>query len=477
MVGRTAIRLGFALVLVVGSAVVVSGALGTGDGNGTRAAAAAEGERVAPPSDGTTVISTDSNTWLGRGSDGPRANAELFAVGPGGRVRYYDDSHTRYWDVDPVRGTNATVEYVYADHLNASECGGDSVCTRNGIERVNLTTGEVTPVFSRVTPGKHSTRWHDADRIDDSRLAVADIANDRVFVVNTATGIVEWAWNAQGEFPIDGSGGPYPDDWTHLNDVEVLEDGRIMVSLRNHDQVVFLDRKTGLVEDWTLGADGRHRVLYEQHNPDYIPEERGGPSVLAAGSENDRVVEYRRTGGSWERTWSWRDGRLAWPRDADRLPDGDTLVTDSNGNRVLEVDENGSVVWELEVAFPYEAERLGTGEESAGGPARSGTNAREAGGDSGTPNGTTRAGDTTGGNGDATDGNANENDDAFGLGSLGSGPAVNAVRYVVPVWMGLPELLGLCLASLAALLWVAVEWHWSSVAITVRSPVDLERRR
>ena len=479
---RTASRLGFALAVVVGVAVVAAGALGAEAGSASRAADGEtgtidDGERVAPPNDGITVVATDSNSWLGRESEGPRARAELFAVGPRGELLYYDDSHTRYWDVDPVPGTNATVEYVYADHLNASECGGESVCTRNGVERANLTTGEVTPVFDRVTPGKHSTRWHDADRIDDDRLAVADIANDRVFVVNTSTGVVEWAWSAQSEFRVNDSGGPYPEDWTHLNDVEVLEDGRIVASLRNHDQVVFLDRETGLIENWTLGADGRHEVLYEQHNPDYIPEERGGPALLVAGSENDRIVEYRRADGEWERTWAWSDDRLAWPRDADRLPDGSTLVTDSNGNRVLEVAENGSVVWELEVAFPYEAERLGTGDESAGGPARSGTDANETDGTpsrtDGGPNGTATA-DSGAGGGESGDGAAG---DRLDLESLGSDLPANAVRYVLPVWMGVPELLGLALASLSALAWLAAEWRWSSISVGVRSPVSLERRR
>jgi hypothetical protein len=464
MDGRTAARLGLALAILLGGATVVAGALGTETGSATRAADLQAGDRIAPPSGATTVVATDSNTWLGKGSDGPRAEAELFAVGPDGELIYYNDTHTRYWDVDPISGTEATVEYVYADHLNASDCGGESVCTRNGVERVNLTTGEVTPVFSRVTPGKHSTRWHDADRIDDSRLAVADIANDRVFVVDTTTGIVEWSWNAQSEFPVTESGGPYPEDWTHLNDVEVLDDGRLMASLRNHDQVVFLDRETGLIEDWTLGEDGAHGIVYEQHNPDYIPAERGGPSVLVADSENDRVVEYHRSGEDWERTWTWRDDGLAWPRDADRLPDGGTLVTDSNGNRVLEVAENGSVVWEMDVAFPYEAERLDTGDESTGGPARNGTNP-------GADPEMTAVADGT-----ATPAGEADGEGGSLLGSLGSGPLVNAVRYVLPVWMGGPEILGLVVASLAALLWIALEWRWSSLGVTVRAPVGLERR-
>jgi hypothetical protein len=374
------------------------------------------------------------------------------AIGPDGDLRYRNDSHTRYWDVDPVPGTTSTVEYLYADHLDADACGGDTVCTRNGIERVNLTTGEVTDVYHRVTPGKHSTRWHDADRVNDSRVAVADIAQDRVFVVDTETGIVEWAWDAQSAYPVSASGGPYPSDWTHLNDVEVLADGRLMVSLRNHDQVVFVDRERGLIESWTLGSDGRHDRLYEQHNPDYIPRSAGGPSVLVADSENNRVVEYHRSDGTWNRTWAWSDSRLQWPRDADRLPNGHTLITDSNGNRVLELDDQGQVVWQLDVAFPYEAERLGTGDESTGGPAsgRAGL--------SGT------AATTTGGTETAR-------------GGLDAGPIANAVSYVLPTWMGFTELAALVGFCLVAVAWAVAELRWSSLTATVRSPLSLRWKR
>ncbi|MFC7195040.1 hypothetical protein ACFQL4_10875 [Halosimplex aquaticum] len=151
-----------------------------------------------------------------------------------------------------------------------------------------------------------------------------------MFVLNTTTKEIEWEWEAQTDFPLSG-GGPYPNDWTHVNDIEVLPDGRFMVSLRNQDQVVFLKQGTGLLENQTLGAEDDHDVLYEQHNPDFIPAERGGPAVLVADSENDRVVEYQREGGNWTRTWKWSDGTVDWPRDADRLPNGNTLIVDSNG--------------------------------------------------------------------------------------------------------------------------------------------------
>ena len=293
-----------AAVVVLAGGVVLAGYVDaersndrvTGDPSVEQAFRSGEHSAVVGARDRMTVVATDSNAFVSDESDGPRAQAELVVFAADGSIRYYENDHTRYWDVDPVGGTTATVEFVYADHLEADECDG-SVCTRNGVERVNLTTGEATDVYSRVTPGKHSTRWHDVDRVDDERLLVADIDRNRAFVVNTTTELVEWAWDAQSAFGVD-SGGSYPEDWTHINDVELVEiDGReaAIVSVRNHDQVVFVDFERGLMENWTLGSDGDHDTLYEQHNPDYVLPERGGPALLVAALLAWARLEYRWT--------------------------------------------------------------------------------------------------------------------------------------------------------------------------------------
>jgi hypothetical protein len=438
-------------------------------------------EQVAPPNDGITVVATDSNSWLGERAEGPRALAELVAFAPNGSVLYYNDTHTRYWDVDPVTGTRATVEVGYADHLDESACPDEwnhseygvdrqtwdayyeahrdvDACTRNGYERVNLSTGEVTQIWSQVTPGKSGTRYHDVDRINETHLLVADIYLDGVFVVNAGSGNVEWRWNASDAFSTADTGGASPEDWSHINDVERLENGRVMVSSRNHDRVLFLDRtapsEDALLEERTLGTEDDYDVLYEQHNPDYIPEEDGGPAVVVGDSENNRVVEYQRTeSGEWEESWRWRDVRMQWPRDADRLPNGNTLLTDSNGNRVFEVDDRGEVVWSVDVAFPYEAERLPTGngtwwngtggDESAAGPS-----ARGAGVESRTPSGDEQV--------------------WIGLKELVPGKYLNGLMYVTPTWMGFSQTFAAVVGAVVAVLWLLAELLWA-IAPRVRS--------
>jgi hypothetical protein len=131
------------------------------------------------------------------------------------------------------------------------------------------------------------------------------------------------------------------------------------------DQVLVVDRETKRVVD-RLGADGDYDRLHEQHNPDWLAGEDGRPAILVADSENDRIVEYSRENGTWNRTWELT-GNLSWPRDADRLPNGNTLVTDTLHHRVIEVTPRGEVVWEYRAPWaPYDAERPAHGDGSNG---------------------------------------------------------------------------------------------------------------
>ena len=299
----------------------------------------AERDPIAPPANGTTVVTAQKFR-----------HDFIVAFAPDGRVRYFDDSLDRYHDVDPAPTGSHTVEFVGAIY--------DGDTTHEVVRRVNLTTGEATERYRHSVPRTDRPhRWHDVDRVGPHTLAVADIGRDAVFVVDTRTGERTYEWSAQSAYDLD-SDGRFPFDWTHINDVERLPDGRYMASLRNQDSVVFVDPGSGVDPGWTLGTDDDVRILNEQHNPDYIPA-GDRPAVLVADSQNDRIVEYRRQNGAWTRTWTWTDDAMAWPRDADRLPDGHTLVGDTNSGRVLEVDTDGDVVWEIDGVGVYDVERIG----------------------------------------------------------------------------------------------------------------------
>lgn len=82
-------------------------------------------------------------------------------------------------------------------------------------------------------------------------------------------------------------------------------------------------------------------------------------TVVVADSENDRIVEYKYENNEWKLTCELK-GSLNWPRDADRLPDGNTLIT--HNHRVIKVTPQGEFVWEYFAPWaPYDAERESQG--------------------------------------------------------------------------------------------------------------------
>ncbi len=469
MPSRTHVRILFAVLLLVSASVIASGFVARVTGSNQVRAGMQDGPRdiaSVPPNEIT--VATDHKS--------PSVGAKLVAFDGDGKVRYYNDTLDYYSDVDPSPTGKYTVTYVGAEDISKQQCDGATACRRMVIERLNLSTDRVTRIYSRVVPTykgytlPYTNRWHDVDQINRTHFAVADIERDRVFVVNTSSGIVTWEWLALSHYS-HKSGGPYPYDFTHVNDVEVLEDGRIMASIRNQDQVVFLNRTTGVVEDWTIGEEGNHTWLFGQHNPDYIPESQGGPAAIVADSHNDRIVEYQRVDGQWEKSWVWRDDRLQWPRDADRLPNGNTLITDTHGHRVVEINEQGEKVWSVELHFPYDAERLGTGDESAGGESAQRANL---------------AGREPISNGDAET-QKQKSDDGFSLLGLGGdiveaieslipAMALNAVLYVLPGWAGVDDVFALVMILGTAATWGSMEAYWRGYRLrkplTRRGDVD-----
>jgi hypothetical protein len=299
-------------------------------------------------------------------------NGHLIALNPNGTLRSYIDYHDEYYDVDPINQTHVVVAAM--DELTAAECPASHPCTLEIILVVNLDTKYTKSVYERYRKGTSENEWHDVDRIGESRYLVAEMERESVFIVNTSTEMVTWRWDSQSHYNISTGGSQafttpgWPEDWTHLNDVEQLPDGRIMVSMRNHDEILFINKTTGVNNSWTIGENDDTSILFEQHNPDYIPETRGGPAVIVADSQNNRIIEYQRENGEWNATYEWSDADMQWPRDADRLPNGHTLIADSNSGRIIEVDETGTVVWSVNrIGGNYDVERIGTGDESTGG--------------------------------------------------------------------------------------------------------------
>ena len=301
----------------------------------------------------------------------------------GSDVVWREDSADSYFDVQ--RLDDGTVLAGFMDS-GYEECGPyESPCTHTGIRIIDPDADggpRVVEEYGFPVRTESNSEIHDAEPLPDGGYAMTDMEHERVIVVED--GEITWQWNASELY--DAPADPTRTDWLHINDIDRIGEDRFLVSVRNANQLVIVERtddggsevvevinedtggsgapctKNGQLRDTDGDGDvrcGDPAVLNHQHNPQWL----GDGAILVADSDNDRVVELHRTDdGSWEPAWvlDRAEGMdLRWPRDADRLPNGNTLVTDTLNRRIFEVDENGTVVWSYATdRIPYEADRV-----------------------------------------------------------------------------------------------------------------------
>jgi len=126
--------------------------------------------------------------------------------------------------------------------------------------------------------------------------------------------------------------------WTHTNAVSRLESGNTLISLRNFHVIAEVDSQGKLVR--TIGKG----IFKAQHDPVVLPD---GTILLANHVQPNEVIELAPSGNV---TWRYTImGRGSSPvRDANRLPNGNTLITASD--RIIEVTPDGQVVWQFRLA-------------------------------------------------------------------------------------------------------------------------------
>ncbi|WP_225741260.1 aryl-sulfate sulfotransferase [Halorussus halophilus] len=300
-----------------------------------------------------------NNTTTLVGVQGPGPNGNVTALDGKGDVRWTIGNIISYQDVSHMENGSVLATFAAGHYL---DCGPyEPPCKRTGV-RIIEPDPEPHVVYQWSYPVKtrEDSEVHDAEILPSGNLLVADMEWESIFVLNMTTRERVWTWNASDHY--DAPPDPRSEDWLHINDVDRIGDGRYLVSVRNTNQLLIVERGKGVVD--IINENRDVEVLDKQHNPHWL----GNGTVLVADSENHRVVELREneSTGKWEVGWAIAKVGgipLDWPRDADRLPNGNTLITDSRNNRVVEIYPNGSVVASYVVpSLPYEADRVPYGE-------------------------------------------------------------------------------------------------------------------
>lgn len=280
-------------------------------------------------------------------------------------------TNAKYYDVERLPNGSALVAFEDQSVDCPESANVSPDCGLTGVRIIDPDSGEIQWRYEWLTYQQFSTEVHDADYLPETNeVVIADMEAERIFTVAVDTKAVTWQWHASSVYQEPAKGAKHT-DWLHINDVDRIQPGVFMVSVRNADQILFVNRDCTCVVE-VINPGSKNTLLNKQHNPQWL----GGdpPTVLVSDSENDRAVQLERQGqNDWRPTWAIyeADGQhLDWPRDADRLPNGNVLITDTGNRRIVEVSPDGELIRSIRITgdkHVYEADVNGT-EYPSGGP-------------------------------------------------------------------------------------------------------------
>ncbi|MEK6959182.1 MAG: aryl-sulfate sulfotransferase [archaeon] len=205
---------------------------------------------------------------------------------------------------------------------------------RNGVYEINR-KGETVWSF------KDSKVSHDADRLANGNTLIAYGAMDKPEDMQVReidkSGKIVWSWKANDYFNTPEYRSINSEGWTHTNGVERLANGNTRISLRNFNFIVEVDKTGKIVKKIGEG------LLTEQHDPETLSN---GNMILADHAKPQSIMELD-TNNKIVWQFMMTDVTDFPARDADRLPNGNTLITTSR--RLIEVTPGKKIVWELKL--------------------------------------------------------------------------------------------------------------------------------
>jgi len=185
---------------------------------------------------------------------------------------------------------------------------------------------------------------HDADRLPNGNTLICwggnDTKDDYQVIEVHPNGTIVWSWQAKPYFNIPPYDSISSQGWTHANAVTRLSNGNTIVNLRNFNLTIEVNVTGHVVWQYDWGSLGQ-----DPHEPEILPN--GNLLIALQGDIPYQAVEINRTTG--QVVWEYGRENMIFTRDADRLPNGNTLLVAivNQRSKIFEVTQDGDIVWEL----------------------------------------------------------------------------------------------------------------------------------
>jgi len=206
---------------------------------------------------------------------------------------------------------------------------------------------------------------HDVDRLPNGNTLVlfggGDTLDDAQVKEVNPQGKIVWSWHARDHFKGSEFENVYKQGWIHTNATVRMDNGNTLISLWNFNILVEVNPDGSVVK--TIGKG----ILTDPHDP----EVQDNGNILLA--DHARPANWAKEVEPETGKVVWQFGGEQWGkqlvRDADRLPNGNALLTGTSA--IVEVTSDGKVFWQLrlkdeKLASPglhqgglYKAQRVG----------------------------------------------------------------------------------------------------------------------
>ncbi|MFA6530235.1 MAG: aryl-sulfate sulfotransferase [Candidatus Micrarchaeia archaeon] len=184
---------------------------------------------------------------------------------------------------------------------------------------------------------------HDADRLPNGNIlfgfGAEDKSTDAQVTEITPSGKVVWTWYAKDHYNTLSYNKIYDQGWTHTNAVLRMDNGDTLISPRNFNLLVEVDASGNVVKEIGKG------LMYYQHDPVFLAD---GNLLFANHVEPNEILEINPNTNEVLWNYTINSTYLQPARDANRLPNGNTLITGTGA--ILEVTPDKEVVWSLKLS-------------------------------------------------------------------------------------------------------------------------------
>ncbi|MFC6737547.1 aryl-sulfate sulfotransferase, partial [Halolamina salina] len=222
------------------------------------------------------------------------------AMYEGSSVAWRMDDTDSYFDVTQLDNGSVMAGFMDGGY---EDCGPyESPCTHTGFRILDPDTESIEYEYSFPVRSSGNSEVHDVEKLGGGEYLLSDMEHERLLIVRDGEPV--WQWNASSYY--DAPADPTRVDWLHINDVDVVGEGQFLVSIRNANQILVVDREEGVIE--TINADdggpddscmpggkrqledtdgdgdvrcGDPEVIDHQHNPQWLGGTPGGDGEAA----------------------------------------------------------------------------------------------------------------------------------------------------------------------------------------------------